>query len=274
LQTQFLRLAEGTLAYTDYGGQGEPALMLPGVLALRSEYRVLGPALAQAGYHAVAADLRGQGESSANWPSYDVPAIGRDILALIEHLGGSGHVIATSFAASPAVWAAVERPRPGGSRVRSLTLIGASVRDAELNPFVQAIFWFMLNNPWRVQTWNAFYASLYPAAKPADFAAYRQSLVANLREPGRFDAGKAMTLTPRGPATERLSRVTVPTLVIMGTKDPDFSDAVAEANYIAGQTRGQLVLIEGGGHYPQTELPEQTLPVILDFLGRTKQTPS
>lgn len=264
MQTEFLRLAEGSLAYTDYGGQGELALMLPGVLALRSEYRVLGPALAQAGYHAVAADLRGHGESSVPWPGYGVPAVGRDILALIEHLGSPGHVIATSFAAGPAVWAAVEQP----AAVRSLTLIGASVRDGDLNPLMQAVVWFMLNNPWRAQTWAAFYGSLYPSAKPADFAAYRQALVANLREPGRFDAGKAMTLTPRGPATERLAQVSVPTLVIMGTKDPDFPDPAAEARFIAERTRGEIALITGGGHYPQTELPDQTTPVILDFLRR------
>ncbi len=268
MQTQFLRLAEGTLAYTDYGGQGELALMLPGLLALRSEYRVLGPALAQAGYHAVAADLRGHGESSVGWPAYDVPAVGRDILALIEHLGGPAHVITTSFSAGPGVWAAAERP----DALRSLTLIGAFVRDAQVNPFVQAILWLMLNNPWRAQTWAAYYPTFYPSAKPADFTAYRQALAANLQEPGRFDAGKAMTNSSRQPAADRLNQVKVPTLVVMGTKDPDFPDPVAEAKFIAAQTGGQLALIEGGGHYPQTELPGQTTPVILDFLSRAARS--
>jgi pimeloyl-ACP methyl ester carboxylesterase len=77
-----------------------------------------------------------------------------------------------------------------------------------------------------------------------------------------------MASTPRLPCTERLSRVKVPTLVIMGTKDPDFPDPVAEAKYIAGQTRGRLELMEGAGHYPQTEMPEVTAPLVLDFLKR------
>jgi pimeloyl-ACP methyl ester carboxylesterase len=91
-------------------------------------------------------------------------------------------------------------------------------------------------------------------------------MVANLQEPGRFDAGKAMTYSPRQPAADRLNRIQVPTLVVMGTKDPDFPDPVAEATFIAEQTGGRLALIEGGGHYPQTELPGQTTPIILDFL--------
>ena len=37
--TDYFTRPEGTLAYTDYGGNGELVLMLPGVGALRSEYR-------------------------------------------------------------------------------------------------------------------------------------------------------------------------------------------------------------------------------------------
>jgi pimeloyl-ACP methyl ester carboxylesterase len=52
----------------------------------------------------------------------------------------------------------------------------------------------------------------------------------------------------------------------MGTKDPDFPDPTAEANFIAEQTRGRLKLVEGAGHYPQTEVPDTTTPVIIEFL--------
>ena len=54
-------------------------------------------------------------------------------------------------------------------------------------------------------------------------------------------------------------------LAVMGTKDPDFPDPAAEAKYIAGQTNDRSALIEGAGHYPQTEMPEETAGVILDF---------
>lgn len=265
LQTQYFKRPEGTLAYTDYGGTDEMVLMLPGMGALRSEYRFLAPMLRDAGYHAVTMDLRGQGDSSVHWPSYDVPSVGGDILALIEHLNaGSAHVIATSFSPAPAIWAAVERPEA----IRSLVLIGGFFRDPKLSPFMQAAYWLMMHNPWRVQTWRMFYRTLYPTRKPADFEGYLDKLTANLSQPGRFEAVKAFPNAPRRPWTERLPSVKAPTLVVMGTKDPDFPDPVAEGEYGAEKLRGKLALVEDAGHYPQTEMPEKTASLILEFLAQ------
>ena len=110
-----------------------------------------------------------------------------------------------------------------------------------------------------------YYRMLYPSQKPADFEEYLRQLAENLAQPGRFSAAAAMTTTPRGPCTERLGRMKTPTLVIMGSKDPDF-DPVAEGKFIATQTNGRLEMVEGAGHYPQTEMPEKTAPLVIDFL--------
>jgi pimeloyl-ACP methyl ester carboxylesterase len=126
----------------------------------------------------------------------------------------------------------------------------------------------MMNNPWRVQAWRMYYRTLYPTRKPADFADYLDKLTANLSQPGRFDAVKAFPNAPRQPWKERLPRLKTPTLVVMGTKDPDYPDPVAEGQAGAAETRGKLALIEGAGHYPQTEMPEKTAPVVLDFLAQ------
>lgn len=271
MQTQYFEHLEGTLAYSDYGGNGQLVLMLPGMGALRSEYRFLAPRLSEAGYRAVTVDLRGQGESSVPWKTYDVPSVGDDILTLIEHLNvEAAHVIGTSFAAAPAVWAAAERP----DRIRSLVLIGAFVRHAKINPIMNALLWFMLNNPWRVRMWAMYYGTLYPTQKPADFKDYLSQLTENMKQPGRFDAAVALGNSSRQPSEARLGQVKVPTLVIMGTKDPDFPDPAAEGKYIAEQTGSKLELIEGAGHYPQTEMLDKTAPIVIDFLKQSvpKQT--
>lgn len=263
LQTQYFKRPEGTLAYTDYGGSGEVVLMLPGMGALRSEYRFIAPLLRAAGYRPVTMDLRGQGDSSVPWSVYDVPAVGGDILALLDHLNaGPAHVMATSFSPAPALWAAAERPES----IRSLVLVAAFARDTQLSPLMQAAYWLMMNNPWRVQTWKMFYRTMYPTRKPADFEQYLAELTKNLAQPGRFDAVKAFPNAPRQPWKERLAQVKAPSLVVMGTKDPDFSDPVAEAHYLADKLGGKLALIDGAGHYPQTEMPEKTAPVVLEFL--------
>lgn len=209
-------------------------------------------------------DLRGHGESSVPWKTYDVPSTGSDLLSLIEHLGaGPAHIIGTSFGGAAAVWAAAERPE----FVRSLVLINPFVRAARINPFMQALFWLMMYNPWRVSTWGRYYATLYPSRKPGDFAVYVKALKANLAQPGRFDAAAALAFSPRVPSDERLGRVKAPVLVLMGSKDPDFPDPAGEGKLVAEATGGRLELIEGAGHYPHAELPEQTARVILDFLN-------
>lgn len=218
--------------------------MLPGMGALRSEYRLLAPHLQDAGYHPVTVDLRGLDESSVPWPRYDVPAVGQDIIALIEYLNaGAAHVMATSFSPGPAVWAAAERP----DAIRSLTLIGAFVRDAQMGTFMKVATWLMMNNPWRVKTWLKFYRTLYPSQKQDDFDAYLDQLRANLSEPGCFEASKALSGSSRRPSEEGLSRVEAPVLVVMGTKDPDFPDPAAEAEQIAAQSGMVVAVLVGVG---------------------------
>jgi pimeloyl-ACP methyl ester carboxylesterase len=263
VQTQYFKRPQGALAYSDYGGSGDLVLMLPGMGALRSEYRCLAPRLSQAGYHAITVDLRGHGESSVPWPSYDVPSVGGDILAMIEHLNvGPVHLICTSKAAGSGVWAAAEHP----DYLRSLVLIGAFARQVKINPIMNALFWIMMHNPWRVQAWITYYGTIYPTHKPADFKEYLSQLKASLKQPGRFDAANDYGDASLQPAQERLEQVKAPTLVVMGTKDPDFPDPVAEGQFIAAKTGGRLELIKGAGHYPQTEMPEKTIPLVMDFL--------
>ena len=263
METRYFERSEGTLAYTDYDGGGDLVLMLPGMGALRSEYRYLAPKLVEAGYHPVAADVRGHGESSVPWKTYEIPAVGDDILALIDHLGGGPvHLICTSKAAGAGVWAAAECPE----QVRSLVLIGAFARQVKVNPVMSALFWLMMHNPWRVRFWTMYYGTIYPSRKPADYADYIKQLTENLKQPGRFEASNAFGNASLQPAQDRLNRVKAPTLIIMGTKDPDFPDPVAEGQYLAQRIGGRLELMEGAGHYPQTEMPEKTAPLVIDFL--------
>jgi pimeloyl-ACP methyl ester carboxylesterase len=265
MQTNYFQRPEGTLAYTDYGGSGQTVLMFPGMGALRSEYRFLAPILSRAGFRPVSVDLRGHGESSVPWTTYDVPSVGEDIIALIEHLdAGAVHVIGTSFSAAPAVWAAVERP----DQIRSIVLIGAFVRDAKINPIMKLLFWLMMNNPWRVRTWSMYYPTLYPTHKPPDFQDYLNQLARNLALPGRFEAANALANSSRQPSAERLGKIKIPTLVLMGTKDPDFPNPAEEGRLIAEESGGRLELIEAAGHYPQTEMPEKTSSIVLEFLNQ------
>ncbi len=265
MNTQYLKLNDGTLAYDDTGGSGPLVVMLPSLGDVRHEYRFVTAPLAQAGYRVVTLDMRGHGQSSANWPDYSVAAVGRDILALVEHLGaGPAVVVATSYPAGAAVWAAAEKP----AAVQALVLIGAFVRNFPPSAVQKMLIATAFGGPWRVRAWDMFYKSLYPSRQPADFAEYRQQLRQNLSEPGRFAAVKAMTHASRDDSARRLGQVQSPALVLMGSKDPDFPDPAAEAQFIAGALGGEYGIIEGAGHYPHAEMPDQTLPPLQQFLAK------
>ena len=267
LETEFFTRPEGTIAYDDNHADGELVILLPGMGALRSEYRFLAPELTKAGYRVVTADLRGHGESSVDWEEYTLPASGEDILALIDHLdAGPAHVIGTSFSPGAAVYAAAEQPES----IRSLTLIGAFVRSPEPTFMTWLFENVLIRGPWKVPLWGSFYKTLYPTTQPADFDAYINDLKINLREPGRFEAFQGLAVSPRDASEERLELVTAPTLVVMGTQDPDWPDPIAEAEFIQEKMSAELVLIDGAGHYPQTEMPEKTAPAIIEFLNNVQ----
>ena len=104
--------------------------------------------------------------------------------------------------------------------------------------------------------------------KPGQFNAYINDLKISLNEPGRYEALKGLMSAPKTESEQRLGQITTPTLVVMGTKDPDWSDPKAEASYIEQAIpNAQLLFIEDAGHYPQAEMPEQTNPAILEFLN-------
>ena len=88
-----------------------------------------------------------------------------------------------------------------------------------------------------------------------------------MREPGRMKAMQKMGRTPPTDAGEQLPKVQCPVLIVEGTLDPDWADPEAEGRAIvaalpAGQ--GRLAMIEGAGHYPHVQYPEQVVALILE----------
>lgn len=264
--TRWLPRGDGRIAYDDTGGSGPLLLAIPGMGDLRSEYRALRPLLQRAGYRVVTMDIRGHGETSARWPDYSAHAVGRDALALIEHLAaGPAVILGNSFAAGSALWAAQDAP----AQVRAVVLLGPVVRDGEPSWFARAALAAGFAGPWRVAFWLAFWNSLFPSARPADHAQARAALAANLREPGRMAALREMIGLSKADTAALAARSRVPALVVMGTRDPDFPNPVAEARWLAGCLGTLPLIVDGAGHYPHLEMPERVAPALLEFLAQT-----
>lgn len=262
-ETHFLAVENGWIAYDDTGGNGSLVLAIPGMGDLRSEYRLLRPALRRAGYRVVTMDVRGFGETSARWEDYSAHSVGRDALALLAHLNATSAVIlGNSFAAGSALWAAHDAP----ALVSSVVLLGPIVRDPKSSWFAKLAIKIGLRGPWRVWFWVTYWNSLFPMQKPADHDQVRAAITANLREPGRMSALQVMIGLSKMDTAAILRRSRVPALIVMGTRDPDFPDATVEAEWLALELNAETLMVDGVGHYPHTETPERVAPRVLSFI--------
>jgi len=262
-QTQFIETEGGRVAFEDTGGNGSIILAIPGMGDLRSEYRYLNPMMQQAGYRVITMDARGYGETTAKWSDYSARAVGRDAVAVLKKLGaGSATILGNSFAAGSALWAAQDAPE----QVNGVVLLGPIVRDLGVS-FVQKLaLGIGFAGPWRVGFWTMYWDSLFPTKKPADHIEVKAAITRNLREPARMDALRAMINLSKADTAAILEKTKVPALIVMGTKDPDFKDAAAEAHTLARKLNAETMIVEGAGHYPHTEMAEQVTPRILSFV--------
>lgn len=263
--TRFLQRNEGRIAY-DVSGEGPLVVLVPGMADLRSSYRYLAPALIASGYTVATTDLRGHGDSDTAFSSYGDDATASDIIALIAELGRPAVVVGNSLAAGAGVIAAADRP----DLVAGLVLVGPFVRNPKQAPGMKTVMSLMMAPPWVASVWKAYLPSLYAGAKPADFDQYRDAVIARLRQPAYGRAfSQTVRQTDHAVAEARLGEVTAPTLVVMGDRDPDFGDPVAEAGWIGSTLNAEVTIVPEAGHYPQSQQPELTAAAILDFLTRT-----
>lgn len=261
MNTKFLKQGNGTIAYDDQGS-GPLVICVPSLGDVRGEYRFLLPQLVSAGYRAVSMDVRGMGETDVEWDDYSVVGVGKDILALVRELdAGPAVVVGTSMAAGATIWAAAEKPE----LIRGLALIGPFVRG-DGNRSLEVMFSLMLARPWGPWMWTKYYASLYPTCKPVDLEQYNAALLKNLKQPGRVESLVKMLKTGKRASEERISSIRQPSLILMGSKDPDFKRPESEAQWIAEHLKTEYKMIENAGHYPHAEMPDVAGPLMLKFI--------
>ncbi len=110
-----------TIAYREYGTGPRVLVLTHGLLMDSRMYARVAPVIADAGNRVIAVDMLGHGEASQphDMTAYSMPQFGRDVVALLDHLGVAQAVIGgTSLGANVALEVAVFAPE----RVRGLVL--------------------------------------------------------------------------------------------------------------------------------------------------------
>jgi pimeloyl-ACP methyl ester carboxylesterase len=263
MTTSYLEVDGGRIAY-EVSGDGPLVVCVPGMGDVRQVFRHTAPALVAAGYRVAVMDLRGHGDSDTTFADHGDPATARDLLALIAHLGGPAVVLGSSMGAAAAVLAAAERP----AAVTGFVLLGPFVRDGLSKP-MELVTRLALLKPWGPAFWRSYYRRFYPGRPPADLAAHIERIGRAQARPGAWTAFVRTVFAGHAEAAAVVDRVRgVPTLVVMGEKDPDWKDPVAEGTWVADTLGGELLRVPAAGHYPMAEYPETVNPAVVAFVGR------
>jgi pimeloyl-ACP methyl ester carboxylesterase len=271
--TRYLTVDGGTLAYEVTGDAGPLVVLAHGMGDSREAYRFVVPELVAAGYRVAAVDLRGCGESSVGWASYTRTDIAGDLVALVEHLGGPAVLIGHSISGGAATIAAATAPVQVTAVVELTPFTHAqhlALGDLRVPRFRRGMLHLLGTGLFgSVGQWNKYLELAYPGPKPADWAARLEQIDAMLREPGRMKAQQRMGRSGAGDAGAQLGNVRCPVLVVQGTLDPDWASPRAEGEAIVAALPpglGRLEMIEGAGHYPHVQFPEQVATLVLSFL--------
>jgi pimeloyl-ACP methyl ester carboxylesterase len=251
----------GKIACSDEGS-GPVVLLSPGMGDLRSSYRYQVPALVEAGYRAVSVDLRGHGDSGTTFADYgDVPT-SEDLVDVIKNVDAPAVIVGNSMSAGAAVITAARHPE----LVSGLVLVGPFVRNPKTSAFQKVMMSVMMSKPLVVTSWNSYLPKLYAGHKPADFTDYRRSVRDAMARPGYKEAFAATVKTSHEEAEGLLSKVSAPTMVVMGAEDPDFPDPKDEAQWIGEQLHARVEMVADAGHYPHSQQPDLVNALLVDFL--------
>jgi len=269
-------------------GQGPAVVLLHGFPGYWWSWRHQLQALAQAGYRAIAMDLRGYAGSDHTPHGYDPFTLAADVTSVIRSLGEQSAVLVGHGWGALIAWtAAVQEPHTvkavvavAGPHPRALRAAAARPWTAEVSLGYalgfQLPFWpehsLTKNDAVRVEhllrTWSAtpnwpdgHTASMYRSAfmrwptAHTSIEFHRWALRSVLRSDGR----RFMSLM-RTPVTQDV-------LMICGTHDPMVSTQCCRASrqWVSGTM--QTVEVHAG-HFPHEEAPEECTAALLHWLAQ------
>jgi 3-oxoadipate enol-lactonase len=236
-------------------GQGPDVLLLGGLGDTVESWQFQLDGLADR-YRLTAIDNRGAGRTAMPSEGATVAAMADDAAGVLRALGvRSAHVAGFSGGSLIGQELALRHP----DLVRSLVLQSTwAVMDPYLRAWLRFVEWLLDNAPDERTFLESFYLDIYTARAHNDgtVAAFIDEVIAFPHKQSAEDVHRFLADIWNHDTTERLSRVTAPTLVLAGGRDPtarpELGRVVSEA--IPGAA---FEVMEEEAHQPFQEVPDR-----------------
>jgi pimeloyl-ACP methyl ester carboxylesterase len=236
-------------------------ILVPGYTGSKEDFRLVVEPLAAQGFSVVAIDQRGQHESPGpdDPEAYSIEALARELLAVIDAVGGPVHLVGHSFGGLVARAAVIRNP----ASVRSLTLL-CSGPAALHSPRTEAV---TLLRPLLETEGHTAVADLLDAmadpAEPADLRAFLRRRFLATNPIGLLAMADALASEPD--RVGELASTGVRVLVAYGESDDAWAPAVQAE--MAERLGSAHAIIPGAAHSPAIENPDDTVAVLAAFFA-------
>lgn len=261
----FVQINDIQMAYTD-AGSGRPVVLIHGYPFNRSLWNEQVAALSGS-YRVIAPDLRGFGESGLSNGSSTMSRMAQDVAALLDHLEIPRVTIGSL---SMGGYVAFAFYKQFASRVRALILADtraqADTEEAKQNRAQQA-------EKALAEGMAGIADAMLPKLLTPETVSKRPEVVKRVRDMMLKTKPEGAAAALRGMAerddqTLLLSKITVPTLILVGAEDAitPVADSEKMNERVAGS---RLVVLENAGHVSNLERTEQFNEALLDFLSES-----
>jgi pimeloyl-ACP methyl ester carboxylesterase len=275
------QLANGTRLHYVEAGEGPLVVLLHGFPEFWYSWRRQIPALAQAGYHVIAPDMRGYNRSDrpSSWRAYDTALLAQDIADLIHHFDAErAFVVGHDWGAAVAYSVAMRHPEV----VQRLAILNVPHPERMLSGFRTLrqlrkswyMFFFQIPAlPERLFSREGFSFAKRSlrADSPGSFSDEDlERYVEAWSQPGAVTGminyyRAALRRSPKS-ALAALTPIQAQTLVIWGMRDRHLGSELAEplAQWVPNV---RVERVPEATHWVQHDAPERVNELLIEFLG-------
>ena len=261
---------DGTSIHSQVTGRTDapPVLLIQGLGMNKNGWALQRIAMATK-YRTIAIDNRGAGRSSIPRQPFTLEDMADDAAAVLDHYGlQDAHIVGASMGGAIAQILAVKHP----TRVRSLTLACTACRNL---PWRSELLqhWADTANVRGLRQWAD--ESARWLVGPRSFRRLAPAIgwlgpLATFRPSRGFSAQVGAILDTDDSMVAELSRITAPTLVVVGNQD--ILTPRADSEEIAERIpQAELVVISGAAHGLMIEHASTFNRVVLDFIDRAER---